>query len=445
MMKITVIGSGYVGLVAAVCFAEVGYEVICLDVDAAKIQGLQQGQVHFYEPGLAQCIIDLQKTRQLIFTTDPKLALAQRECIFIAVGTPSDLQGRADLSAVLACAQAIAENMTDYTVVVDKSTVPIGTADKVKEKILQGLHKRQKEIAFDVASNPEFLKEGSALQDFRHPDRIIVGVQSDKAEQTLRTLYAPFNRGKERFMVMDIRSAELTKYAANAMLATKISFINEMANLAEKVGADIEKVRQGIGTDVRIGPHFIQAGCGFGGSCFGKDIQALIHTANEYQCSSHVVQAVQTVNQQQKQRLVEKIQTHYQQQLVDKIFAVWGLSFKPGTDDMRDAPSRVVIQALLHAKAKLQVYDPQAMPEAKKIFDHASLKYCDNPQAALQGAHALIVLTEWPQFKQADLKQIKASLIEPVIFDGRNIFDPAVLARQGFIYYGIGRGVCVNT
>lgn len=439
-MKITVYGSGYVGLVMAACFAEVGNEVVCMDVDKDKIRRLQQGEIPIYEPGLHEVVMNTLKSKRLQFTTDVALAVKHGECQFIAVGTPPDHLGKADLKYVLAVAQSIGEHMQRHTIVINKSTVPIGTADKVREMIHKTLLERKKEVPFDVVSNPEFLKEGAALADFRKPDRIVLGVDNPIAGNVLRKLYEPFNRDNNRLMIMDTRSAELTKYAANAMLATKISFMNEMANLAEKVGADIEKVRIGIGADPRIGYHFTYAGCGYGGSCFGKDIQALIHTAQDFASDAEVIQAVERVNYGQKIRLFQKISNHFKAQLTNKTFAIWGLSFKPETDDMRDAPSQTILRELWKAGATVKVYDPQAMHEAKKIFgERKDLIYCKEAEEALVGAHALVVLTEWRVFRCPDFYTIKEALLEPVIFDGRNIYDPQLLKEMGLNYYGIGR------
>lgn len=439
-MKVTVYGSGYVGLVLAACFAEVGNEVVCMDVDKDKISRLLQGVIPIYEPGLQEVVMSTLKSKRLQFTTDAAMAVKHGECQFIAVGTPPDINGNADLKYVLAVAAAIGEHMQRHTIIINKSTVPIGTADKVRETIRKALHTRKKDIPFDVVSNPEFLKEGAALADFRKPDRIVLGVENQTAANTLRKLYEPFNRDNNRLMVMDTRSAELTKYAANAMLATKISFMNEMANLAEKVGADIEKVRIGIGADPRIGYHFTYAGCGYGGSCFGKDIQALIHTAAEFGSKAEIVQAVERVNDQQKVRLFEKIAMHFNGELHDKTFAVWGLAFKPETDDMRDAPSLTMLKELWEAGASVRVYDPKAMHEAKKIFgEREDLVYCQGAEEALNGAHGLIVLTEWRVFRCPDFYAIKEQLLSSVIFDGRNIYDPILLKELGITYYGIGR------
>lgn len=439
-MKITVYGSGYVGLVMAACFAEVGNEVVCMDVDKDKISRLQQGIIPIYEPGLQEVVLSTLKSKRLQFTTDVITAVKHGECQFIAVGTPPDVTGKADLKYVLAVAQSIGENMQRHTIIINKSTVPIGTADKVRDTVKRAIIARNKDIPFDVVSNPEFLKEGAALADFRKPDRIVLGVDNPAAGNALRKLYEPFNRDNNRLMMMDTRSAELTKYAANAMLATKISFMNEMANLAEKVGADIEKVRIGIGADPRIGYHFTYAGCGYGGSCFGKDIQALIHTAEEFGSQVEVVEAVERVNYGQKIRLFEKIAEHFKGQLSNKVFAVWGLSFKPETDDMRDAPSLTILKELWKAGATVRVYDPKAMAEAKKHFgERDDLVYCSGAEDALIGSHGLIVLTEWRVFRCPDFYGIKAELLNPVIFDGRNIYDPILLKELGITYYGIGR------
>ncbi|MBS0286848.1 MAG: UDP-glucose/GDP-mannose dehydrogenase family protein, partial [Proteobacteria bacterium] len=408
-MKITVYGSGYVGLVIAACFAEVGHDVVCMDVNAAKIEKLKQGIIPIYEPGLEEVVKNTQQAKHLLFTTDVELAAKHGECQFIAVGTPPDKDGNADLSYVLAVAQNIAAYMSAYTVVINKSTVPLGTAAKVREVISQGLAHRNCDIAFDVVSNPEFLKEGAALKDFREPDRVVIGVASKTAEEKLRALYAPFSHEAHRMIVMDIASAELTKYAANAMLATKISFMNQIAQLAEKVGADVEQVRQGIGADIRIGTHFTHAGCGYGGSCFGKDIQALIHTCLMHNSPADIIQAVEKINQSQKRFLFEKMMTYYHADIVGKTFAIWGLAFKPETDDMRDAPSLVMIDALLENGAKVQVYDPKAMHEAQTfIGKRKEIAYCDNQYDALKGAQALVIMTEWQQFRHPDFDKVKA-------------------------------------
>jgi len=441
-MKVTVFGSSYVGLVVAACFAETGSEVICLDIDEQKIQQLQQGKLPIYEPGLEVLVQREQAAGRLRFTTDVPMAVQHGDYHFIAVGTPPDERGEADLQYVLAVAEAIGKYSTKETLVINKSTVPIGTADSVRTVIQAALLARHQDISFEVVSNPEFLKEGAALQDFREPGRIIVGVESNAAEMKLRKLYAPFYEEDARsFIVMDVRSAELTKYAANALLATKISFMNEMANLAEKVGADIEKVREGIGADPRIGPHFIYAGCGYGGSCFGKDLQALINTAYHYQHPLTIIEAVEKVNHLQKNRLFEKIQAHFQGELKGKTFAVWGLAFKPETDDMRAAPSVTLLKSLWKAGAIAKVYDPKAMEEARTLWgERSDLVYCASPEEALENAAALVIVTEWEVFKQPHFGLLKEKLLNPVIFDGRNIYPPSLLTGMGITYYGIGRG-----
>jgi UDPglucose 6-dehydrogenase len=445
-MKIAVYGSGYVGLVIAACFAQVGHDVLCMDVDQGKIAQLQYGKIPIYEPGLEELVQDLLNANRLTFTTDVKAAVMHGECQFIAVGTPPGPDGNADLSFVLAVAKAIAEHMTDYTIVINKSTVPIGTADKVRAEIRKGLDSRRADIPFDVVSNPEFLKEGAALEDFRNPDRVILGVESAKAERILRDLYVSFKNDSNHIIVMDIPSAELTKYAANAMLATKITFMNLIAQLAEKVGADIEMIKAGIGADPRIGTHFLNAGCGYGGSCFGKDIQALIHTAQQHKSSYEMLKAVEMTNAAQKKHLFKKINAHFEGDLSGKVFAIWGIAFKPETDDMRDAPSLVVLNALWEKGAKVQVFDPEAMKEAEKIFGQRDdITYCMSPEDTLEGASALVILTEWRIFRNPDFKKIKDTLLAPVIFDGRNIFDPAQMHKKGFTYYGIGRGTQISS
>lgn len=442
-MKLTIYGSGYVGLVAAACFAEVGNEVICMDVDVEKVGKLNQGIIPIYEPGLADIIQTAREKGLLRFTTNVEEAVQHGECQFIAVGTPSDEEGKADLQYVFAVAKSIARHCHNYTIIINKSTVPIGTADHVRAIIQQGLAARGLEVPFDVVSNPEFLKEGAAMEDFRRPDRVILGIDSVRAQEKLTKLYAPFCHDEKCLMIMDPRSAELTKYAANAMLATKISFMNEMANLAERVGADIEKVRKGIGADVRIGPHFTYPGCGYGGSCFGKDLKALIHTAQVHHSEAAIIQAVEAVNTKQKQRLFEKIEQHYRGDLAGKVFAVWGLAFKPETDDMRDAPSVVTIKALLARGAKIQAFDPQAMVEAQKIWGDAII-LGENEAAVLENAHALIIFTEWKHFKNPDFSALHRKLLSPTIFDGRNLYDPILMEALGFTYYAIGRGRMVK-
>jgi len=440
-MKITIFGSGYVGLVTGACLAEVGNEVVCMDVDAAKIEQLQRGKIPIYEPDLDQLVERNAAAGRLRFTNDPTEAVAHGLFQFIAVGTPPDEDGSADLKYVLAVAQTIGEYMTDYRIVVDKSTVPVGTADKVRERIRSVLERRGSHLEFDVVSNPEFLKEGAAIGDFMKPDRIVVGTDNPRTTELLRVLYAPFNRNHDRLIAMDIRSAELTKYAANAMLATKISFMNEVANLAERVGADIEQVRKGIGSDSRIGYSFIYPGCGYGGSCFPKDVSALERTAMEVGYEAMLLRSVEGVNARQKQVLFDKISSHFGGDLEGKTMAVWGLAFKPNTDDMRDAPSRVLMEALWRAGARVRAYDPVASQEARRIYgDRAELHLSETPEDALEGADALVLVTEWSIFRSPDFEEVKRLLKAPVIFDGRNIYDPGSLSERGFHYYGIGRG-----
>lgn len=444
-MKITVFGSGYVGLVTGACFAEVGNEVICVDIDQNKIDLLNQGKVPIYEPGLEVMITRNIEAGRLHFTTDSKTAVEHGLFQFIAVGTPPNEDGSADLQYVLAVAETIASHMNSYRVIVNKSTVPVGTADEVKTRVADTLAHNCENYEFDVVSNPEFLKAGASVNDFMSPDRIIVGTETPRVTELLRELYVPFNRNHDRFLSMDVRSAELTKYAANAMLATKISFMNELANLAERVGADIELVRHGIGSDKRIGYSFIYAGCGYGGSCFPKDINALVRSANKVGYDAALLKAVERVNTHQKQLLFQKIDTHFKGDLTGKVFALWGLAFKPNTDDMREAPSRILIKSLLEAGANIQAYDPEAMDESRRIFgDREGLIYYENPEKTLEGANALLIVTEWQEFRSPNFERIKQLLLEPVIFDGRNLYDPIHLKRDGFIYYGIGRGETVQ-
>jgi UDPglucose 6-dehydrogenase len=438
-MDITVYGSGYVGLIVAACFAQTGNRVICMDVNKDKIAQLEQGQIPIYEPGLAQVI---QDTNQNIrFTCDPKVAAEHGEVQFIAVGTPGDEHGKVDLRYVESVAKSIAKYIKNYTIIVNKSTVPIGAATKVTNWIKQGLKERNESIEFEVVSNPEFLREGCALEDFRNPDRIIVGANSQRARDAMQSLYAPFDNHQNKLMFMGVRSAELSKYAANAFLATKISFINQMANLAEEVDADIEEVRLGLGRDKRIGPDFLQAGCGYGGSCFAKDCQALLQIANDKNVNLDIVAATESSNQAQKLRLLEKIKDRFVGKLSDKVFAVWGLSFKPGTDDMRDAPSIPLLNALHELGVKTQVFDPQAMKKSKSFFNSEKCIYSNDKYQSLEGADALIILTEWPEFKQPDFAKIKDSLSSNCIFDGRNIFNPTKMAKLGFEYFAIGRSL----
>ncbi len=440
-MKITIFGCGYVGLVSGACLADMGNDVLCLDNDPHKIASLQQGKVPIYEPGLTELITSNTQAGRLHFSSDVKAGVAHGLVQFIAVGTPPNEDGSADLRHVLKVAQTIGENLSEYRIIVNKSTVPVGTADKVREVLGQSLGQRGVAVEFDVVSNPEFLKEGAAIDDFMRPDRIIIGADQTRAVESLRKLYAPFNRSHDRIVVMDVRSAELTKYAANAMLATKISFMNELANIAERVGADIEQVRIGIGSDPRIGYHFIYPGCGYGGSCFPKDVQALENTAAQVGYEAQLLRAVEDVNARQKQRLFEMISQHFRGELKNKTFALWGLAFKPNTDDMRAAPSRVLMEALWSHGAKVQAYDPEAMDEARRIYgERTDLMFCDNPGTTLKNADALIIATEWKIFRSPDFTMLK-NLKQPLIFDGRNLYDPELMAREGFNYYTIGRAV----
>lgn len=443
-MKVTVFGIGYVGLVQAAVLAEVGHDVVCVDVNAERVEKLNQGIIPIYEPGLTPLVTSNFQAGRLRFTTDAAFGVEHGLIQFIAVGTPPDEDGSADLKYVLAVANTIASYMTRYKVVIDKSTVPVGTADKVREQIAAVLARRALDIPFDVVSNPEFLKEGAAVADCMRPDRIIIGTYDERPAEVVRELYEPFNRNHDKMIFMDVRSAELTKYAANCMLATKISFMNEMANLAELLGADIEAVRKGIGSDPRIGYHFIYPGCGYGGSCFPKDVQALIRTSEQNGYSPQILQAVETVNNKQKYKLPTLVRKHFGDDLTGKTFAVWGLSFKPNTDDMREASSRVLIEELWAAGATVHAYDPQAMEETQRIYGvRPDFVLCGTKEAALQGADALIICTEWQQFKAPDFDFLKQQLKTPVIFDGRNLFDPERLKQKGFSYYAIGRGQSV--
>ena len=440
-MRLTIFGSGYVGLVTGACMAEMGNHVVCYDIDEDKIARLNKGEIPIYEPGLEAYIERNVEAGRLEFTTDAKKAVDHGLFQFISVGTPPDEDGSADLQHVLAVARSIGENMDDYRIVVDKSTVPVGTADKVRAQILGELKKRGKPIEFDVVSNPEFLKEGDAIGDFMKPDRIIVGTDNPRTTELLKSLYEPFNRNHDRVISMDIRSAELTKYAANAMLATKISFMNELANLAERFGADIEHVRHGIGSDPRIGYQFIYPGAGYGGSCFPKDVQALAKSAADSGYEATLLNAVEDVNIRQKLRIFEKIHEHYDGDLKGKTIALWGLSFKPRTDDMRAAPSRVVMESLWEAGANVRAYDPEAMEEAARIYpDQDGLELCETAYGALDGCDALVIITEWQEFRSPDFDHVKEALTEPLIFDGRNLFDPGLLKTMGITYYAIGRG-----
>ncbi|HAI69197.1 MAG TPA: UDP-glucose 6-dehydrogenase [Gammaproteobacteria bacterium] len=440
-MRISIFGSGYVGLVTGTCLADVGNHVLCVDVDEQKIARLQQGQMPIHEPGLESLLKTNLAAGRLQFTTDVALAVEHGEIQCIAVGTPPDEDGSADLQYVLQVADTIGQYMTDYKVIMDKSTVPVGTADKVRKTVEAALSARGVEQDFDVVSNPEFLKEGAAIDDFMKPDRIIVGTDKPRPAEVMRELYAPFNRNRDRLIIMDIRSAELTKYAANAMLATKISFMNEIAKIAEQVGADIEQVRLGMGSDPRIGFHFIYPGVGYGGSCFPKDVQALTRTAQQIGVDAQILPAVESVNRQQQQVLFQKIQKHFQGDLQHRRFAVWGLAFKPNTDDMREAPSRRLMDALWAEGALVQAYDPEALSEARRIYgERADLQLCDTPEATLENADALVIVTEWKVFRSPDFKLIKTCLKQPVIFDGRNLYEPQRMRQRGFTYYAIGRG-----
>lgn len=436
-MKITIVGTGYVGLVTGACFAEVGHDVTCVDVDVKKIENLRKGILPIYEPGLEEIVSTNSSKKRLTFSTDLASSIEQSEVAFIAVGTPPGEDGRADLKYVLAVATSIGESMQDYIVVVTKSTVPVGTANKVHDAITKALHKRKLEIPFDVASNPEFLKEGAAVDDFLKPDRIVIGVASEKAEERMRKLYKPFLLNNHPIYFMDIASSEMTKYAANAMLATRISFMNDIANLCEIVGADVNKVRIGIGSDGRIGSKFIYAGIGYGGSCFPKDVKALIKTAHEHDYEMRVLNAVEHVNEKQKSVLFDKIKKHFDGKLTGKTFGMWGLSFKPKTDDMREAPSLVLIEKLLKAGAHVIAYDPVAMKEAKHILKD-TIKYVTNEYDALKNSDALIIVTEWPEFRSPDWERITAALKEKTIFDGRNIYSASEMRVLGYSYYGIG-------
>ncbi len=439
-MRISIIGTGYVGLVSGACLAELGNEVMCLDVDKAKIDMLKRGEIPIYEPGLDALVKRNAAAGRLHFTTDFAESAKHGEVQFIAVGTPPDEDGSADLQYVLAAARNIGRHMDGYRVVVDKSTVPVGTAEKVRAAIAEELATRGVSFEFSVVSNPEFLKEGAAVDDFMRPDRIVIGATDERAKQIMRAIYAPIQRNHERMIVMDIPSAELTKYAANAMLATRKSFMNELANLAEKLGADIEHVRQGIGSDARIGYHFLYAGCGYGGACFPKDVSALQQTANDAGMQLKIIDAVERVNQAQKSRLLEKVVSRYGEKLQGKRFAVWGLAFKPNTDDMREATSQVVVAGLLQRGATVAAYDPVATEQAKKAFaGMQGIEYASSPLAALDGADCLLIVTEWKEFRSPDFSEIKKRLKSPVIIDGRNLYEPDYVRGLGIEYSGIGR------
>ncbi len=440
-MKVTTIGTGYVGLVTGACLAEMGNHVVCLDVNPDKIRVLNEGGIPIHEPGLDAVVARNRAAGRLQFTTDVDAAVAHGTLLFIAVGTPPGEDGSADLQYVLAAARSIGERMTDYKVIVDKSTVPVGTADKVRAAVAESLAKRGVDVGFAVVSNPEFLKEGAALEDFMKPDRIVVGSDDEQATLMMRALYAPFTRSHDRLMVMDVKSAEFTKYAANAMLATRISFMNELALLAEKVGADIELVRRGIGSDPRIGYQFLYAGAGYGGSCFPKDVKALVRTGREFGQDLKVLNAVEAANDRQKLVLVDKVVERFGEDLSGRRFALWGLAFKPNTDDMREAPSLVVVEELARRGAAVAAYDPVAMSEAARLLSQVpGVSFCERAEHALADSDALIVITEWKEFRTPDFDRIKADLKQPVVFDGRNLYEPATMAMLGIEHHAIGRG-----
>jgi UDPglucose 6-dehydrogenase len=444
-MNVTIYGSGYVGLVTAACLAQVGNNVMCVDIDEERVKKLQQCIVPIHEPGLQELIQTNVEATRIEFTLDADAGIDHGLFQFIAVGTPPDEDGSADLQHVVKVAETIGQGMHDYKVIVNKSTVPVGTAKKVSNAIKTQLEKRNLSLEFDVVSNPEFLKEGAAIDDFMKPDRIIVGVENPRTAELMRALYAPFNRSHDRVHMMEPASAELTKYAANAILATKISFMNELANIAERLGADIEEVRLGIGSDPRIGYQFIYPGCGYGGSCFPKDVKALQHIAKEVGYMPKLVSAVDEVNQNQKHVLFEKINNYFNGDLKDKVIALWGLAFKPNTDDMREASSRELMEALWSAGAKVQAYDPVAMDECRRLYgDRPELTLCDEKDDTLNNADALTIVTEWKEFNSPDFDMIKKSLSNAVIFDGRNLFEPSLMNQLGFKYYAIGRGDSIS-
>jgi len=443
-MELTVHGTGYVGLVTGACMADAGNHVLCLDIDEQKIRRLRRGELPIFEPGLEDIVRRNFDAGRLRFSTDVAEGVAHGLFQFIAVGTPQDEDGSADLRHVLEVARSIGAYMDEYRIIVDKSTVPVGTADRVRETISGVLRERSVAVEFDVVSNPEFLKEGAAVGDFTKPDRIIVGADNPRAAELLRSLYEPFSRNHDKLIPMDIRSAELTKYAANAMLATKISFMNELANIAELYGADIEQVRMGIGSDPRIGYEFIYPGCGYGGSCFPKDVTALVRSAGERGYAPQLIEAVEQVNGRQKQVLFNKLRAHFGGDITGRTIALWGLAFKPRTDDMREAPSRTLMEAVWAAGGAIRAYDPEASEAAARIYgERPDLVLAESAQAALEGADALAIVTEWQEFRSPDLAAIREALSEPVVFDGRNLYDPATMAEQGFTYYAIGRGAGV--
>jgi UDPglucose 6-dehydrogenase len=440
-LQITIFGSGYVGLVTGACLADAGNHVVCVDIDAAKIARLNAGEVPIHEPGLDELIARNRDKGRLVFTTDAKSAVAHGLFQIIAVGTPPEEDGSADLRHVLAVARSIGEHMNGYKIVITKSTVPVGTSDKVKATVGATLIARGVQVDFDVVSNPEFLKEGAAIADFMKPDRVVVGTDNPRTAELLKVLYDPFTRNHQRMIIMDLRSAELTKYAANAMLATKISFMNELANIAERLGADIEMIRAGIGSDPRIGYAFIYPGAGYGGSCFPKDVKALTRSAHDVGHEAHLLAAVEAVNERQKHVLFDKISRFFGGALSGRTIAVWGLSFKPNTDDLREAPSRVLMEALWAAGARVRAYDPVAMPEARRIYgSRPDFALCPSAGEALDGADALAICTEWQEFRSPDFESFKSALKQPVVFDGRNLYEPSLMERQGVRYFAIGRG-----
>jgi UDPglucose 6-dehydrogenase len=441
-MKLAIIGTGYVGLVTGACFAEMGNEVICVDTDATKIEALEQGRIPIYEPGLEAYVKRNYQEHRLFFTTDLGPAIQKSLVCCIAVGTPQDKDGSADLSMVLQVAREIGRHMNGYKVIVDKSTVPVGTARQVRQVIQEELQARGEAFEFDVVSNPEFLKEGSAIDDFMKPDRVVVGCDEVRVAELMKELYAPFTRTNSPIIIMDVVSAELTKYAANAFLATKISFINELANICSRTGANIAKVRQGIGSDSRIGPLFLFPGLGYGGSCFPKDMQALIHTARAYDYTPRLLDAAEAINQDQRRIFVDVIRTHFKEDVKGKVFAIWGLSFKPQTDDIREAPALTIIARLLEAGARIRAYDPEAMPATRQYLgDHKDVSYVSSTYEALEGADALIICTEWSKFREPDFERMHSLMKVPVIFDGRNLYNPVKLANLGFKYFHIGQKV----
>ncbi|MCE9662636.1 UDP-glucose/GDP-mannose dehydrogenase family protein [Halomonas sp. M5N1S17] len=444
-MKISIFGSGYVGLVTGACLADVGHDVICIDVDEQKVARLNAGEIPIYEPGLENLIGKNMAAGRLRFTTDAAEGVAFGLLQFIAVGTPSDEDGSADLKYVLKVAETIGQHMESHRIIVNKSTVPVGTASKVEQAIAKILEQRGLSTEFDVCSNPEFLKEGAAIEDFSRGSRIVVGTDSERVKSAMQECYGPYNRQRDKMLFMGVRSAELTKYAANAMLATKISFINEVANLAERLGADIEEVRHGIGSDPRIGYSFIYPGCGYGGSCFPKDVKALAHIAEAAGYPADMVNAVERVNSRQKNKLFEKLCQAFDGQLAGKTIAVWGLAFKPNTDDMREAPSRALMESLWEAGARVQAYDPEATDECRRLYgERDDLVLADKRDEALEGAHALVICTEWKAFRTIDFEWLRKTLLEPVVIDGRNLFSPNTVKAAGLSYYAIGRGDSVR-